>query len=60
VAMRMQGVRQMAIVATAIGIALLLTMTVWQRLRAISDVPERFATDDAQPPTVDPDGKPLE
>jgi UDP-GlcNAc:undecaprenyl-phosphate/decaprenyl-phosphate GlcNAc-1-phosphate transferase len=34
IAMRMQGTRQMAIVVTAIGIALLLVMTVWLRLRA--------------------------
>jgi UDP-GlcNAc:undecaprenyl-phosphate/decaprenyl-phosphate GlcNAc-1-phosphate transferase len=40
IAMRMQGTRQSAIVVTAIGIALLLTMTVWQRLRAIVKSPE--------------------
>jgi UDP-GlcNAc:undecaprenyl-phosphate/decaprenyl-phosphate GlcNAc-1-phosphate transferase len=41
IAMRMQGIRQMAIVVTAIGIALLLIMTVWLRLRAIVDAPEK-------------------
>jgi UDP-GlcNAc:undecaprenyl-phosphate/decaprenyl-phosphate GlcNAc-1-phosphate transferase len=40
VAMRMQGTRQMAIVVTAVGIALLLTVTVWQRLRAVSESPD--------------------
>lgn len=35
IAMRLQGTRQMAIVVTAIGIAALLIMTVWLRLRAI-------------------------
>jgi UDP-GlcNAc:undecaprenyl-phosphate/decaprenyl-phosphate GlcNAc-1-phosphate transferase len=40
IAMRMQGTRQTAIVVTAIGIAFLLTMTVWQRLRAIVKSPE--------------------
>jgi UDP-GlcNAc:undecaprenyl-phosphate/decaprenyl-phosphate GlcNAc-1-phosphate transferase len=47
IAMRMQGIGQMAIVATAIGIALLLTVTVWQRLRSVD-------TDRAQ---TDPEGK---
>jgi UDP-GlcNAc:undecaprenyl-phosphate/decaprenyl-phosphate GlcNAc-1-phosphate transferase len=41
IAMRMQGIRQMAIVVTAIGIALLLIMTVWLRLRAIVEPPEK-------------------
>jgi UDP-GlcNAc:undecaprenyl-phosphate/decaprenyl-phosphate GlcNAc-1-phosphate transferase len=51
IAMRMQGTRQTAIVVTAIGIALLLTMTVWQRLQAIVKSP------DSQIP--DPDEKPI-
>lgn len=50
IAMRMQGTRQTAIVVTAIGIALLLTMTVWQRLRAIN-TPES--------PIPNPDDKPF-
>ncbi|WP_041548393.1 glycosyltransferase family 4 protein [Chamaesiphon minutus] len=41
IAMRMQGIRQTAIVVTAIGIALLLVMTVWLRLRAIVDAPDK-------------------
>lgn len=45
IAMRMQGIRQMAIVVTAVGIAVLLTMTIWQRLRAIVTSPERSTTD---------------
>jgi UDP-GlcNAc:undecaprenyl-phosphate/decaprenyl-phosphate GlcNAc-1-phosphate transferase len=40
IAMRMQGTRTMAIVVTAIGIALLLTVTVWQRLRAVTESPD--------------------
>jgi UDP-GlcNAc:undecaprenyl-phosphate/decaprenyl-phosphate GlcNAc-1-phosphate transferase len=40
VAMRMQGTRQMAIVVTAIGIALMLIVTVWLRLRAIVESPD--------------------
>ncbi len=40
VAMKMQGIRQMAIVVTAGGIALLLIMTVWLRLRAIVESPD--------------------
>ncbi len=40
VAMRMQGAKQMAIVVTAVGIALLLTVTVWQRLRAVAKSPD--------------------
>jgi UDP-GlcNAc:undecaprenyl-phosphate/decaprenyl-phosphate GlcNAc-1-phosphate transferase len=50
IAMRMQGTRQMAIVVTAIGIALLLILTVWLRLRAIVRSPDR--------PISDPDDKP--
>jgi UDP-GlcNAc:undecaprenyl-phosphate/decaprenyl-phosphate GlcNAc-1-phosphate transferase len=48
IAMRMQGIRQMAIVVTAVGIALLLILTVWLRLRAIVKTPEKPAvnTDD--------------
>jgi UDP-GlcNAc:undecaprenyl-phosphate/decaprenyl-phosphate GlcNAc-1-phosphate transferase len=41
IAMRMQGIRQTAIVVTAIGIALLLIVTVWLRLRAIVKIPDR-------------------
>jgi UDP-GlcNAc:undecaprenyl-phosphate GlcNAc-1-phosphate transferase len=51
IAMRMQGTRQTAIVVTAIGIAFLLTMTVWQRLRAIVKSPDN--------PIPNPDDKPL-
>jgi len=40
VAMQMQGIRQLAIVVTAIGIAILLIVTVWLRLRAIVNVPD--------------------
>jgi UDP-GlcNAc:undecaprenyl-phosphate/decaprenyl-phosphate GlcNAc-1-phosphate transferase len=50
IAMRMQGTRQMAIVVTAIGIALLLVMTVWLRLRAIVESPD--------PPISNPDDNP--
>jgi UDP-GlcNAc:undecaprenyl-phosphate/decaprenyl-phosphate GlcNAc-1-phosphate transferase len=50
IAMRMQGTRQMAIVVTAIGIALLLILTVWLRLRAIVRSQDR--------PISDPDDKP--
>jgi UDP-GlcNAc:undecaprenyl-phosphate/decaprenyl-phosphate GlcNAc-1-phosphate transferase len=49
IAMVMQGVRPMAIIVTAIAIALLLTMTVWQRLRSTVEAPTRS--------TPDPDGK---
>jgi UDP-GlcNAc:undecaprenyl-phosphate/decaprenyl-phosphate GlcNAc-1-phosphate transferase len=49
VSMRLQETRQMAIVVTAIGIAFLLTMTVWQRLRAI------VATQD--PPIIEPEDR---
>jgi UDP-GlcNAc:undecaprenyl-phosphate/decaprenyl-phosphate GlcNAc-1-phosphate transferase len=41
IAMRMQGIRQMAIVVTAIGIAILLILTVWLRLRAIVNAPDK-------------------
>nr|WP_309741792.1 MULTISPECIES: MraY family glycosyltransferase [unclassified Chamaesiphon] len=41
VAMHMQGIRQMAIVVTAIGIAMLLILTVWLRLRAIVAIPDK-------------------
>jgi UDP-GlcNAc:undecaprenyl-phosphate/decaprenyl-phosphate GlcNAc-1-phosphate transferase len=47
IAMRMQGVRQTAIVVTAVGIASLLTLTIWQRLRAPVDAPDRLAANDA-------------
>ena len=40
IAMRMQGAKPMAIVVTAIGIALLLILTVWLRLRAIVKFPD--------------------
>jgi UDP-GlcNAc:undecaprenyl-phosphate GlcNAc-1-phosphate transferase len=40
IAMRLQGTRQMAIVVTAVGIALLLIVTVWLRLRAIVESPD--------------------
>jgi UDP-GlcNAc:undecaprenyl-phosphate/decaprenyl-phosphate GlcNAc-1-phosphate transferase len=50
IAMRMQGIRQTAIVVTAIGIALLLVMTVWLRLRAIVNTPDK--------PTLDSNDKP--
>jgi UDP-GlcNAc:undecaprenyl-phosphate/decaprenyl-phosphate GlcNAc-1-phosphate transferase len=40
VAMHMQGIRPTAIVVTAIGIALLLILTVWLRLRAIVKLPD--------------------
>jgi UDP-GlcNAc:undecaprenyl-phosphate/decaprenyl-phosphate GlcNAc-1-phosphate transferase len=52
IAMRMQGIRQTAIVVTAVGIASLLTITVWQRLRATVEQPDRAP--------VDPDSEPLE
>lgn len=45
IAMRMQGIRQMAIVVTAVGISLLLTLTIWQRLRALVDQPDRLPSD---------------
>lgn len=40
VAMQMQGTRPMAIVLTAVGITLLLLVTVWQRLRAAAEDPD--------------------
>jgi UDP-GlcNAc:undecaprenyl-phosphate/decaprenyl-phosphate GlcNAc-1-phosphate transferase len=40
IAMQMQGAKHMAIVVTAIGIALLLIVTVWLRLRAIVNSPD--------------------
>jgi UDP-GlcNAc:undecaprenyl-phosphate/decaprenyl-phosphate GlcNAc-1-phosphate transferase len=48
IAMRMQGTRQMAIVVTAVGIALMLIVTVWLRLRAIVKAPDQpiASTDD--------------
>jgi UDP-GlcNAc:undecaprenyl-phosphate/decaprenyl-phosphate GlcNAc-1-phosphate transferase len=52
VAMQMQGTRPMAIVLTAIGITLLLLVTVWQRLRAVAEDPDL--------PMVEADGKSLE
>jgi UDP-GlcNAc:undecaprenyl-phosphate/decaprenyl-phosphate GlcNAc-1-phosphate transferase len=52
IAMRMQGIRQTAIVVTAIGIASLLTITVWQRLRATVEKPDRAP--------VETDKEPLE
>jgi hypothetical protein len=35
IAMRMQSTRQMAIVVTAIGIMLLLVLTVWQKVESL-------------------------
>ncbi len=52
VAMQMQGTRPMAIALTAIGITLLLLVTVWQRLRAVAEDPDL--------PLVESEGKPLE
>ena len=49
IAMRMQGVRPAAIVAAAIGITSLLLLTIWQRLRAPVEAPDRLATNDAAP-----------
>jgi UDP-GlcNAc:undecaprenyl-phosphate/decaprenyl-phosphate GlcNAc-1-phosphate transferase len=50
IAMGLQpGIRQMAIVVTAIGIALLLIMTVWLRLRAIDAPPQPIANPDDKP-----------
>jgi UDP-GlcNAc:undecaprenyl-phosphate/decaprenyl-phosphate GlcNAc-1-phosphate transferase len=40
IAMRLQGTRQMAILVAAIGIALLLILTVWLRMRAIVQSPD--------------------
>jgi UDP-GlcNAc:undecaprenyl-phosphate/decaprenyl-phosphate GlcNAc-1-phosphate transferase len=47
VAMQMQGTRPMAIALTAVGITLLLLVTVWQRLRAAAEDP------DLHPPLVE-------
>jgi UDP-GlcNAc:undecaprenyl-phosphate GlcNAc-1-phosphate transferase len=49
IAMRMQGVRQTAIVATAVGIASLLLLTIWQRLRAPVEAPDRLGTNETTP-----------
>jgi UDP-GlcNAc:undecaprenyl-phosphate/decaprenyl-phosphate GlcNAc-1-phosphate transferase len=48
IAMRMQGTRDQAIVVTSVGIALMLIMTVWLRLRAIVKAPDQpiVSTDD--------------
>lgn len=51
IAMRLQGTRQMAIVVTAVGIAILLIVTVWLRLRAIVESPDVAVSN--------PDDKPL-
>jgi UDP-GlcNAc:undecaprenyl-phosphate/decaprenyl-phosphate GlcNAc-1-phosphate transferase len=59
IAMRMQGVRPTAIVATAVGIASLLLLTIWQRLRAPVDAPDRLASD-ATPTTTEPEKEPHE
>jgi UDP-GlcNAc:undecaprenyl-phosphate/decaprenyl-phosphate GlcNAc-1-phosphate transferase len=40
IAMRLQDTKQMAIILTAVGITLLLTVTIWQRLRAPVDAPD--------------------
>jgi UDP-GlcNAc:undecaprenyl-phosphate/decaprenyl-phosphate GlcNAc-1-phosphate transferase len=50
IAMRMQGIRQTAIVATAVGIASLLTITVWQRLRANVEQPDRAPVETEKEP----------
>ena len=54
IAMWMQNTRKMAIVVTAIGITLLLLMTVWQRLRAVVESPDMpIATSNSiEPPTT--------
>ncbi len=52
VAMRMQGARPMAIVVTAIGITVLLIVTIRQRMRSI-------VVDGTDRPPADTDGKPL-
>jgi UDP-GlcNAc:undecaprenyl-phosphate/decaprenyl-phosphate GlcNAc-1-phosphate transferase len=52
IAMQMQGTRPMAIAVTAVGITLLLLVTVWQRLRAASEDPDL--------PLVETEGKSLE
>jgi UDP-GlcNAc:undecaprenyl-phosphate/decaprenyl-phosphate GlcNAc-1-phosphate transferase len=40
IAMKMQGAKPMAIVVTAVGISLMLIVTVWQRMRAIVEYPD--------------------
>ena len=40
IAMQMQGTKPMAIIVTAVGIALMLIGTVWLRLRAIVESPD--------------------
>jgi UDP-GlcNAc:undecaprenyl-phosphate/decaprenyl-phosphate GlcNAc-1-phosphate transferase len=54
VAMQMQGTRPMAIAVTAVGITLLLLVTVWQRLRAAAEDPDLPA------PLVETEAKQLE
>jgi UDP-GlcNAc:undecaprenyl-phosphate/decaprenyl-phosphate GlcNAc-1-phosphate transferase len=54
VAMQMQGTRPMAIALTAVGITLLLLVTVWQRLRAAAEDPDLAA------PLVETETKQLE
>jgi UDP-GlcNAc:undecaprenyl-phosphate/decaprenyl-phosphate GlcNAc-1-phosphate transferase len=54
VAMQMQGTRPMAIALTAVGITLLLLVTVWQRLRAAAEDP------DLASPLVETEAKQLE
>jgi UDP-GlcNAc:undecaprenyl-phosphate/decaprenyl-phosphate GlcNAc-1-phosphate transferase len=53
IAMRMQGVRLAAIVTAAIGITSLLLLTIWQRLRAPVEAPDRLATSDANPTPIE-------
>ncbi len=60
IAMRMQGVRQTAIVVTAIGIASLLMLTIWQRLRATVETSNPLVTGDATPSAADSDKEPHE
>ena len=52
IAMRMQGTKSMAIILTAVGISLLLLVTVWHRLRAVSEP--------ADSPMVDKNSKSVE
>ena len=40
IAMQMQGAKPMAIIVTAVGIAVMLIGTVWLRLRAIAEPPD--------------------
>jgi UDP-GlcNAc:undecaprenyl-phosphate/decaprenyl-phosphate GlcNAc-1-phosphate transferase len=50
IAMRLQpGIRQMAIVTTAVGIALLLVMTVWLRLREKVNLDQPISNPDDKP-----------